>query len=151
MATTLNKYYKWRRKRIRTRARKRRDEMQTKDRSPYIQTHMTPKEREKYEKFGLKWYFTSNLNFGTDVTGLGISPKELNELTMLPFEAEKERRPVQPIKHDPIVVTFATVKNLDGTDYEYALYNGSRVHPVFPAPMPFLESLIERERNATTD
>lgn len=121
-----NKYYKWRRKTIRERARNRQKIATHK--WPHLTMHMTPKERKAYESLGMKWYQTLDLSFGTDITGMGLDKFDLHKLTDLPGEVAPKKPRATVDKKPQINVTF-TEEVIDGEAKEVPLFNGERKCP----------------------
>lgn len=119
--TIKNKYYRWRRRRLREQARNRRKI--TTYKYSYLTSHMTQKELKKYNDFGLKWYKTLGLTFGTDVTGLELSKMDLTRLSHL-NDYERADKPIPSVPDTHIDVTFQTLTDEDGTKYTLVLDNG---------------------------
>lgn len=145
MANYKAKYYAWRRKRIRENARNRRKIATNKH--SFLQMHMIPKERKKYEALGLKWYRASNFKFGTDITGLGLSKDDLAKITNLRGEGKKVPTPV--LEHNPVVVTFEQYLDDDGEPVDVPVYNGvPNVHPKLGMQSDLWQGYIERNGKA---
>lgn len=133
MSKLQTKYYRFRRRRLMKIARKRKNAVPQVKRFFDPIAYLNSKERERYYKFGIKWYRSLNLNFGTDVTGLGLSKADLTDISDLPGEKAERERPSKllPVVDRSVKVTFDTVYRDDGTVYEYPLYNGEIAHPIY--------------------